>query len=503
MADFYDFDRNEFLLEHGVEPPEEILPPYEDEHEGWDETEEHEKAQKFAASGDMKPKGMQSPQVQTPGEQTRNYSDEFFAIAMEQHMSSQRPSIRDGMGASGMDDSGRGCWIVEDEHKGETINQYRRRRSLELSEGSLKNSYHSRGSHDMSAIYAAPQQQQQQIQQQQYQQQHIQQYVLNEEEEVDEYYDEEPSAHFPMILDERHDCSQTVNSEISGLTGVFSSMNSKFEMEDEEGGGRFDHHLNHQQRSYGGFTRSPFANSSPVDPAMDASNRSGRSASARSLRSNHSRHSGSAGQRPMPPQPPPQHRHHPQETQYQQPRRTASAATGTTVDTSSPSGQQRLSMSHGTAGGSNHNKVTKRHSLKAPRRDANGGPMGVTFGRVSIRDYERILSDNPSCMSGPSIGIGWRVLRERHYKDVEVYEQRKGRPPVQSDRILLNREQRERMLLELGYSQKQIAAAVRLNIAVKNRRKQTVHNLGASGMEEMIETAGNGFKRLLFLKKRK
>jgi hypothetical protein len=52
------------------------------------------------------------------------------------------------------------------------------------------------------------------------------------------------------------------------------------------------------------------------------------------------------------------------------------------------------------------------------------------------------------------------------------------------------------MLLELGYSQKDIAAAIRNNLRDKNKRRQTVQNLSASGVEESLEGAAKSVKRI-------
>ena len=117
------------------------------------------------------------------------------------------------------------------------------------------------------------------------------------------------------------------------------------------------------------------------------------------------------------------------------------------------------------------------------------GLLKVSFSEVTVREYDRILSDNPACQNGPSIGIGWRY-RNEYILHVDEHEHSRGRAPRKTDELVLNRVVREHMLRDLGYSQKQMAMAVRINNHVKNQRKQTVHNLSAAKVEEIMESAG-------------
>jgi hypothetical protein len=134
-------------------------------------------------------------------------------------------------------------------------------------------------------------------------------------------------------------------------------------------------------------------------------------------------------------------------------------------------------------------------ALGPPRR------RGVRFSTVCVREYERILGDNPSCTSGPSVGIGWHHIQEEllSVDEWESWRETERQP----DRLVLCREEREDMLLDLGYTEKDIAAAVRQNVKSKNKRRQTIQNLRASGLEEAAESAKKRVMGLLKLGKKK
>jgi hypothetical protein len=124
----------------------------------------------------------------------------------------------------------------------------------------------------------------------------------------------------------------------------------------------------------------------------------------------------------------------------------------------------------------------------------------VSFDKVSIRYYERILSINPSCTSGPPLGLGWRFARERHYQ-IDGFELHRMRSRRDKTGLVLPRQVRERMLLELGYDRMEVAKAVRLTIRSQHQRKQTVTNLGAALFEEKLELARKQLKNLFVSRK--
>lgn len=129
--------------------------------------------------------------------------------------------------------------------------------------------------------------------------------------------------------------------------------------------------------------------------------------------------------------------------------------------------------------------------------------LAVAFDTIHIREYEREISDNPSCSSGAPIGIGWAFNPKEKVISVDEYEARRGRRRVNNE-LMMPRGLREKILMkEWGFPRQEVAAAVRANIKQKNQRRRTVVNLGrTTKFEEIAESAGRKLKRkLLGLKK--
>mmetsp|Transcript_20201 Transcript_20201/g.56167 ORF Transcript_20201/g.56167 Transcript_20201/m.56167 type:complete len:394 (+) Transcript_20201:133-1314(+) len=129
----------------------------------------------------------------------------------------------------------------------------------------------------------------------------------------------------------------------------------------------------------------------------------------------------------------------------------------------------------------------------------------VSFCAVQVRNYERVLELNPSVTSGPALGIGWNYSPEEdEIFSLENFEDSREHSRRHSMKDLaLPRWEREDILRSLGYTERQIAGSVRTIIRVKNQRKQTIHNLHVSSMEEFVEKATRKMKRVLLFQNRK
>jgi hypothetical protein len=55
------------------------------------------------------------------------------------------------------------------------------------------------------------------------------------------------------------------------------------------------------------------------------------------------------------------------------------------------------------------------NSIIIPRRR-------VQFGNITIRNYERVMDDNPSCSCGVPVGIGWKYRPEPEKYTIDIFE---------------------------------------------------------------------------------
>lgn len=165
-----------------------------------------------------------------------------------------------------------------------------------------------------------------------------------------------------------------------------------------------------------------------------------------------------------------------------------------------PSNNNSLS---GQSGSHNNNPGEAASTTVSTRSGTpNAVPVKqVRFSRIEIREYERILSNNPSCSSGAPIGIGWSYVKGFDL-DLEDYEAKKFSSRKNAHQLVLTRQEREAILLDWGTTFHEIVEAIRGNVRAKARRRHTVSTLGRyDRWEEIMERAGRRLKRTILLQK--
>jgi len=120
------------------------------------------------------------------------------------------------------------------------------------------------------------------------------------------------------------------------------------------------------------------------------------------------------------------------------------------------------------------------------------------FGAVQVRFYEQEVEVNPAVSNGVAVGIGWAYECCTELL-IDEWESQKAQDAHRSpSQLILPRHIRERMLLEAGFTQKDIAHAMRQIRRVKNQRKTTIEQFKMKRYtEDAIESAMRKLKKLI------
>ena len=101
----------------------------------------------------------------------------------------------------------------------------------------------------------------------------------------------------------------------------------------------------------------------------------------------------------------------------------------------------------------------------------------VLFDSVEIREYHRMLSDNPAC-SGAPIGIGWRYdTKDTIRFDLDEYERCREGLRRTKEELVIPPDVREDMLRKAGYSRRDIVLAIQLSRNVRAQRAASIQQL--------------------------
>lgn len=122
----------------------------------------------------------------------------------------------------------------------------------------------------------------------------------------------------------------------------------------------------------------------------------------------------------------------------------------------------------------------------------------ISFDVVEIREYNRILSDNPATTNGPPVGLGWEYSPEDTVRiDLETYESYQSNARRSKRQLAIPSEVRQEMLLAEGYSFGEIAKTVREIRKIRERRNISFHHMKYDPIAERVETLKRGVKGII------
>jgi hypothetical protein len=145
-------------------------------------------------------------------------------------------------------------------------------------------------------------------------------------------------------------------------------------------------------------------------------------------------------------------------------------------------------------------------ATSAADESRSGKKKAVSFGLVHIREYNRVVGDNPSVCSGPPVSIGWDFV-QKQASPVDVYEsitrKRKfckghsfesGLPRVEEDLLMISIDRRRMLRYGFGVSSAEIRAAEE---QVRKTRKQRLQTMRQGKVGRAIENTMQSAKRIV------
>jgi hypothetical protein len=138
--------------------------------------------------------------------------------------------------------------------------------------------------------------------------------------------------------------------------------------------------------------------------------------------------------------------------------------------------------------------LTKKPSLKKissigkfPRQRSDDSlKPTVSFSNLQIREYNVAISDHPSCSYGPPVQLSWDYQKEKDIPLDSYEESREPRREVQ-ELVLSYYDRRFLLLIQAGYSKKEVKEAMKEVERVKRERLVTDMFLPASPLDETME----------------
>mmetsp|Transcript_15906 Transcript_15906/g.33270 ORF Transcript_15906/g.33270 Transcript_15906/m.33270 type:complete len:316 (-) Transcript_15906:304-1251(-) len=112
----------------------------------------------------------------------------------------------------------------------------------------------------------------------------------------------------------------------------------------------------------------------------------------------------------------------------------------------------------------------------------------VKFSDVTIREFDLTASDNPAVRGGAAIELGWKynILNPTTLEEFESIRSTQRSPDFAKDKRL-TRHERQRILREFGFTNKDIQEAAKRATIIRNKRKRSIALMSHDHLYEALE----------------
>jgi hypothetical protein len=133
--------------------------------------------------------------------------------------------------------------------------------------------------------------------------------------------------------------------------------------------------------------------------------------------------------------------------------------------------------------------ISRKSSLKR-MPSSNSMSKSVSFSKLSVREYDISIGDNPSCSYGVPISLGWSFQQT----DNLPLEESNCESRKHFQDMVLPHSTRHKLLKAAGYSKSEIKQALRQVNRIKRERSLTELFLAAAPLEDAVESVLGGVK---------
>jgi hypothetical protein len=136
---------------------------------------------------------------------------------------------------------------------------------------------------------------------------------------------------------------------------------------------------------------------------------------------------------------------------------------------------------------------TEEESISDTPNDTSSR-KAVSFGLIQVREYNRVVGDNPAVSNGPPMSIGWEFV-QKEAVPVHVYEKRKLSRRT-SDLRMGNFTRKCILREDCGFSWEEIRAAEKRVRKIQRQRRQTIQRgETTTAIEYAMESAKRKMQR--------